>query len=81
MAGEEKKKKGCPNRALIAETCPCDVGDCPRRGMCCECIEFHRKLGDAPACMVREGAVGKPAEPAAPRGDDFRLTDFASCAG
>jgi hypothetical protein len=82
-------RKGCPNRKLNAEKCPCDVADCPRRGICCECIEFHRLLGEAPACIVQLGekaaakanAALETSEAVEPRADDFRIIDFASCAG
>ena len=84
-----EKRKGCPNKAFNAEHCPCDIADCARRGICCECIEFHRKLGEAPACIVKMGAEAtaraeerrKSSEAVEPRGDDFRIIDFASCAG
>jgi len=78
------KRKGCPNQKLNAERCPCEI-DCARRGICCECIEFHRKLGEVPACIAGGNAPAeapkKASEAVPPRGDDFRLTDFASCAG
>ena len=75
--------KGCPNKAFNAENCPCDVADCVRRGTCCECIEFHNKVREAPACIAQLGveAKAKASEAAGPRGDDFRIIDFASCAG
>ncbi len=88
VSGKETRK-GCPNVALNASRCPCEVGECPRRGICCECIEFHRTLGEVPACIAggtapvrREVLAEAPSGgPAGPRGDDFRLTDFASCGG
>ncbi len=30
--------------------CPCTYPDCPRRGLCCECIRHHRQKGELPAC-------------------------------
>ena len=41
----------CPNRETNLQTCACAVEDCPRRGMCCECIAAHRDKGDLPACV------------------------------
>jgi len=41
----------CPNREKNAENCACTAEDCPRRGMCCECIANHRAKGDLPACV------------------------------
>lgn len=33
---------------LINCNCTCDP--CPRKGICCECIHYHRRLGELPAC-------------------------------
>jgi len=30
--------------------CPCSWPDCPRKGICCECISYHRQKGELPAC-------------------------------
>ncbi|MHC5036097.1 MAG: hypothetical protein ACYTHM_02175 [Planctomycetota bacterium] len=88
-----KARNNCPNQALNAEECPCDVGDCPRRGICCECIEFHRKIDESPACIARLGdrlrleadaetdAQMGEVEAVEPRADDIRIIDYASCAG
>jgi len=32
------------------ESCPCTYPDCPRKGICCECIAYHRERGELPAC-------------------------------
>ncbi len=39
------------------KTCPCTYlpagkagPDCPRKGICCECIKHHRENGELPAC-------------------------------
>ena len=65
------------------DSCPCDATDCPRHGDCAECIAFHRKLGDPTACEKIEaaGSAALKQGPGGPVGDDFRLTDYASCAG
>lgn len=31
--------------------CPCTYEPCPRKGRCCECIEYHRKNGELPGCL------------------------------
>ncbi|HPQ80994.1 MAG TPA: DUF6485 family protein [bacterium] len=31
--------------------CTCTYEPCPRKGVCCECIEYHRKNGELPACL------------------------------
>jgi hypothetical protein len=30
--------------------CPCTFKDCDKHGKCCECIDFHRKCKELPAC-------------------------------
>lgn len=31
--------------------CPCSYEPCGRKGRCCECIEYHRRLGELPGCL------------------------------
>ncbi|MBN1863064.1 MAG: cytosolic protein [Dehalococcoidales bacterium] len=31
--------------------CPCTYEPCPRKGKCCECIQYHLKFGELPACV------------------------------
>lgn len=38
---QEKNKTGCT----------CTYEPCPRKGICCECITYHRKRGEAPGCL------------------------------
>ncbi len=33
------------------KNCPCDEMECPRRGVCCECVAYHRSRGSLTACM------------------------------
>jgi len=35
------------NKAL----CPCTYEPCDKKGVCCECIRYHKKLGELPACL------------------------------
>ncbi len=30
--------------------CNCTYEPCPRKGICCECMTYHRKKGQLPAC-------------------------------
>jgi Domain of unknown function (DUF6485) len=32
------------------QNCPCTYKDCALKGQCCECIAFHRKERELPAC-------------------------------
>lgn len=38
---KEKNLKGCN----------CSYSPCPRKGTCCECVEYHRKSRELPACF------------------------------
>jgi len=31
--------------------CPCTWATCSRKGVCCECIEYHWKNRELPACL------------------------------
>lgn len=43
--------KDCPNKEENKKNCPCTYEPCSRKGVCCECINYHRSLGQKPACM------------------------------
>lgn len=30
--------------------CNCTYEPCSRKGICCECVAYHRNLGELPAC-------------------------------
>ncbi|HOO96402.1 MAG TPA: DUF6485 family protein [Caldisericia bacterium] len=34
--------------------CNCTY-DCPKKGVCCECIAYHRTRGELPACYFSKG--------------------------
>lgn len=42
--------KKCENKKENMRECPCD-SPCHRKGMCCECIKYHREHGGYPACL------------------------------
>ncbi len=37
---EEKNLKGCN----------CTYEPCPRKGVCCECLRYHLRMNELPAC-------------------------------
>ena len=39
--------------------CPCTYQGCPRKGICCECIQHHVKNNELPACCFSEQAERK----------------------
>jgi len=44
----------CPNKEKNLENCNCTYEPCSRKGKCCECIAYHRKLGELPACFFSD---------------------------
>ena len=40
----------CPNRERNLEVCNCTYDPCSKKGVCCECIAYHRRAGELPAC-------------------------------
>jgi len=43
--------KSCPNQKQNLANCNCSYVPCSRKGICCECISYHRKNGQIPACF------------------------------
>lgn len=33
------------------KNCTCPGTDCPRHGVCCECVVYHREKGNVPMCL------------------------------
>jgi hypothetical protein len=42
--------KGCKVDKNKAK-CNCTYEPCPRKGICCECVSYHRDSGELPACF------------------------------
>ncbi len=38
------------NKEKNLEKCNCSYPGCPRKGVCCECIEYHLDKNQLPAC-------------------------------
>lgn len=43
------------NKERNLESCNCTY-PCSKKGICCECIAYHRSLGELPACYFDEKA-------------------------
>ncbi len=41
----------CKNYQDNMAKCNCSYEPCPRKGYCCECIAYHKKMGELPACF------------------------------
>jgi hypothetical protein len=40
----------CPNKEKNLQTCNCTYEPCSRKGICCECLAYHRRNRELPAC-------------------------------
>lgn len=40
----------CPNKEKNLQKCNCTYEPCSRKGICCECLAYHRRNGELPAC-------------------------------
>ncbi len=43
-------ERKCPNREENLKRCNCTYTPCSKKGICCECIAYHRAQGELPAC-------------------------------
>ncbi len=39
------------NIELNKDNCNCSYEPCSRKGKCCECLRYHWKMGQLPACV------------------------------
>jgi hypothetical protein len=46
----------CPNREANMERCNCSYEPCSKKGKCCECIAYHQRAGELPACYFPDEA-------------------------
>ncbi len=42
--------KECPNKEKNLQNCNCTYEPCSRKGICCECLSYHRQMRQLPAC-------------------------------
>lgn len=45
------KKDKCLNHKSNLERCNCTYSGCSKKGICCECIAYHRQSQELPACF------------------------------
>lgn len=43
--------KLCPSQKQNLANCNCSYEPCGRKGICCECVLYHRKNRELPACF------------------------------
>ncbi len=46
----------CPSIKEHVLKCTCTYEPCSRKGKCCECIEYHRRMDEAPGCLFPKAA-------------------------
>jgi len=39
------------NQEKNLKNCNCTYESCSKKGFCCECIAYHRSMGEIPACL------------------------------
>ena len=44
----------CKNFKSNLAGCNCTYEPCSREGVCCECLAYHRRMGELPACYFPE---------------------------
>ena len=43
--------KKCNNQKENLVKCNCTYEPCSKKGICCECIQYHWSMGEMPACF------------------------------
>jgi len=44
------RRQACPNVESKLASCACTYPGCSRKGVCCECLQFHLRMDELPAC-------------------------------
>ena len=50
MATYDNMPEKCPNIKENKKLCDCSYDPCERKGLCCQCLHYHRRNGELPAC-------------------------------
>jgi hypothetical protein len=45
----------CKNQTANLKRCTCTYQGCLRHGVCCECVAYHKALGELPGCFFSAG--------------------------
>lgn len=46
----------CPNIERNMPVCNCTYEPCSRKGRCCECLQYHLRMRELPACAFDKEA-------------------------
>ncbi len=41
----------CENKKKNLDFCTCSYSACPRKGICCECLQYHLSKKEIPGCF------------------------------
>jgi len=44
----------CPNKQKNLKACSCTYEPCERKGVCCDCIRYHLRMKELPACFFNK---------------------------
>lgn len=48
----KEERQPCPNQKVNDKDCTCPKkAQCPRGGICCQCVMHHRAMGKTPQCF------------------------------
>lgn len=47
--------KDCSNMEKNKQQCTCAYTNCPRHGVCCQCVAYHLPQKQLPQCYVKAG--------------------------
>ena len=50
MVSYDVMHESCPNIKENSKNCTCTYDPCERKGLCCQCLHYHRRNGELPAC-------------------------------
>jgi hypothetical protein len=43
--------RDCVHLDRNTSSCTCTYEPCPRKGRCCDCLVYHRQIGELPGCL------------------------------
>ncbi len=46
----------CENKKKNIVQCTCSYPGCPRKGICCECVQYHLRNREIPGCFFPAAA-------------------------
>ena len=44
----------CPRMKENLKMCNCSYPGCDKKGQCCECLHYHRRMGQLPGCFFSD---------------------------